>query len=260
MRGNIKSFEKPFTHAEVVALADRTLKRFGGDRNKAGRYARSMENRYESSKWAQVVEALATSRHATKKSAAELDREIAEILTAPRGHARVKAAKPDIKFGKFGKPGNAYAEDSIDILVDGQKVGWIERSMGERFASPSSRQRVTFVSHYGITFTDDAIEAKVRAGDKIHLIDTLGDAKRIARDIIMRSDDSASTPVPGVGAAHARKRTTRSSGESQEMRDLREQKAQYLRALDYAGNTREQVKEYHRLVDEISAQMRALPR
>jgi hypothetical protein len=68
VRGNIKSFEKPFTHAEVVALAERTLKRFGGDRSKAGRYARSMENRYESSKWAQVVEVLATSRsHATKK-------------------------------------------------------------------------------------------------------------------------------------------------------------------------------------------------
>jgi hypothetical protein len=67
VRGNIKSFEKPFTHAEVVALAERILKRFGGDRNKAGRYARSMENRYESSKWAQVVEVLATSgRHHAK--------------------------------------------------------------------------------------------------------------------------------------------------------------------------------------------------
>ena len=75
MRGNIKSFEKPFTHAEVVALAERTLKRFGGDRNKAGRYARSMENRYESSKWAQVVEVLATSRHhATKKSPSQSQR------------------------------------------------------------------------------------------------------------------------------------------------------------------------------------------
>ena len=82
MRGNIKSFEKPFTHAEVVALAERTLKRFGGVRSKAGRYARSMENRYESSKWAQVVEVLATSGrdHATKKSSAQLDREVAEVL------------------------------------------------------------------------------------------------------------------------------------------------------------------------------------
>jgi hypothetical protein len=83
VRGNIKSFEKSFTHAEVVALAERTLKRFGGDRNKAGRYARSMENRYESSKWAQVVEVLATSgrHHATKKkSPTQLDREVAEAL------------------------------------------------------------------------------------------------------------------------------------------------------------------------------------
>lgn len=82
--GNIKSFEKPFTHAEVVALAERTLKRFGGDINKAGRYARSMEDRYESAKWAQVVEVLATSgsHHATKKSPSELERDIAEALAS----------------------------------------------------------------------------------------------------------------------------------------------------------------------------------
>lgn len=80
MRGNIKSFEKPFTHAEVVALAERTLKRFGGDVSKAGRYARSMEDRYESSKWAQVVEVLSTSHATIKKSPAQLEREIAESL------------------------------------------------------------------------------------------------------------------------------------------------------------------------------------
>jgi hypothetical protein len=75
VRGNIKSFEKPFTHAEVIALADRTLERFGGDRNKAGRYARSMEDRYESAKWAQVVEVLVTSgrRHATMLQTASPD-------------------------------------------------------------------------------------------------------------------------------------------------------------------------------------------
>ena len=90
MRGNIKSFEKPFTHAEVVALAARTLKRFGDDRNKAGRYARSMENRYESAKWAQVVEVIATSgrHHSTMKTApAQLDREIAEALATPKHEA-----------------------------------------------------------------------------------------------------------------------------------------------------------------------------
>lgn len=85
MGGNIKSFEKPFKHAEVVALAKRTLKRFGGDRNAAGRYARAMEDRYESAKWAQVVEVIATSGryHATMKtSPAQLDRDIAEALSS----------------------------------------------------------------------------------------------------------------------------------------------------------------------------------
>ena len=76
MRGNIKSFEKPFTRAEVVALAERTLKRFGDDRSKAGRYARSMEDRHESAKWAQVVEVIATSgqHHATEKSSSQSQR------------------------------------------------------------------------------------------------------------------------------------------------------------------------------------------
>lgn len=60
MRGNFKTPERPFTHAEVVALAQRTLQRFGNDRVKAGRYARSMEDRHESAKWAQVVEVIAT--------------------------------------------------------------------------------------------------------------------------------------------------------------------------------------------------------
>jgi hypothetical protein len=94
VRSHIKSFEKAFTHAEVVALADRTLKRFGGDKNKAGRYARSMEDRYESAKWAQVVEVLATGgrQHATK-SASQLQREINETL-AGRSHATKIGTSP----------------------------------------------------------------------------------------------------------------------------------------------------------------------
>ena len=101
MRGNIKSFEKPFTHAEVVALAERTLKRFDGDRNKAGRYARSMEDRYESAKWAQVVEVIVTGgrQHATvKKTAAQLDREIAEALARPAALAAPAPAYDDTPF------------------------------------------------------------------------------------------------------------------------------------------------------------------
>jgi len=47
---------------------------------------------------------------------------------------------------------------------------------------------------------------------------------------------------------------------SQEMKDLREEKAALLRALDYAGIEPEQRREYHRRVDEIGARMRELPR
>ena len=109
MRGNIKSFEKPFTHAEVVALAERTLKRFGGDRNKAGRYARSMENRYESSKWAQVVEVIATSRsHATKKKMTQAERR--SIIQA----ARQASADGDHQLAAtlFALVGISYADSA----------------------------------------------------------------------------------------------------------------------------------------------------
>lgn len=46
--------------------------------------------------------------------------------------------------------------------------------------------------------------------------------------------------------------------ESQELQELREAKERYLSALNYAGNTDEQVREYHRKLDEISAKMKAL--
>lgn len=114
--------------------------------------------------------------------------------------------KLDIKFGTFGKPGSVHAEDSIDILVDGKKVGWIERVKDERFASASSRARIAFVSHYEIMFTDDALDAKAQAADRIQLVDTLGDAKKLVRNIITREE--VSTPAPeGASATHAKKRT-----------------------------------------------------
>jgi hypothetical protein len=64
-----------------------------------------------------------------------------------------------IKIGKFGD------DDSADISVDGRVVGWLERVRGERFASASSRARVTFVSHYSIMLTDDAANAQLAKHD-----------------------------------------------------------------------------------------------
>jgi hypothetical protein len=58
--GNYASFEKPYTHAEVINIARRLLQRYRGDKARAGRYARNMEDRYESRKWHDVVEVLAT--------------------------------------------------------------------------------------------------------------------------------------------------------------------------------------------------------
>jgi hypothetical protein len=58
--GNYKSLEKTYTHAEVIEIAQRLLRRYHGDKKRAGRYARGMEDRYESRKWRDVVEVLAT--------------------------------------------------------------------------------------------------------------------------------------------------------------------------------------------------------
>jgi hypothetical protein len=64
-----------------------------------------------------------------------------------------------VRIGKFGD------DDSADISVDGRVVGWLERVRSERFASASSRERVSFVSHYSITLTDDFADNQLRKQD-----------------------------------------------------------------------------------------------
>lgn len=64
-------------------------------------------------------------------------------------------------------------DDSADITVDGRNVGWLERVKSERFASVTSRARVSFVSHYSIMLTDDAADAQL----KKHDVDSRKEAK-----------------------------------------------------------------------------------
>ena len=64
-----------------------------------------------------------------------------------------------VTIGAFG------ADDSADIKVDGRVVGWLERVHGERFASATSRTRVSFVSHYSIMLTDDAADGQLKKHD-----------------------------------------------------------------------------------------------
>ena len=56
-------------------------------------------------------------------------------------------------------------DDSADIKVDGRVVGWLERMKSERFASATSRARVSFVSHYSIMLTDDAADTQLKKHD-----------------------------------------------------------------------------------------------
>jgi hypothetical protein len=87
-------------------------------------------------------------------------------------------------------------------------------------------------------------------------------SKPVAAHATKKSPAQLDREIAASLASHAKKRAPRrgETAASPEMIALREEKARYLRALDYAGNTREQVKEYHRLIDEISAKMRTLPR
>ena len=210
MRGNIKSFEKPFTHAEVVALADRTLKRFGGDRSKAGRYARSMENRYESSKWAQVVEVLATSRqHATKKSpspsvakktAAQLQREIDAALarkaaspsnrsTAVRGHSK-KTARLSLHHST--KQSSPRQEEILmvanDAALEGLEGG-VKRAL--KVLSQGEQRKIT------TTFNRTTPESASEGGfSKTGWIDEKGDPIKVDKDDIQEAiDDDDEQPV-----------------------------------------------------------------
>lgn len=64
-----------------------------------------------------------------------------------------------VKIGTFGD------DDTAEIRVDGREVGWLERVRGERFASASSRARVSFVSHYTIVLTDDAADDQLTKHD-----------------------------------------------------------------------------------------------
>lgn len=64
-----------------------------------------------------------------------------------------------VTIGTFGD------DDSADITVDGRVVGWLERVRDERFASASSRARVSYVSHYSIMLTDDFADEQLRKHD-----------------------------------------------------------------------------------------------
>ena len=72
-----------------------------------------------------------------------------------------------VTIGKFDD------DDSADIKVDGRVVGWLERMKSERFASATSRARVSFVSHYTIMLTDDAADTQL----KKHDVDSRAEAK-----------------------------------------------------------------------------------
>ena len=72
-----------------------------------------------------------------------------------------------VQIGKFS------SDDSADITVDGKNVGWLERVKSERFASASSRARVSFVSHYSIMLTDDGADDHL----KKHDVDSRAEAK-----------------------------------------------------------------------------------
>jgi len=66
------------------------------------------------------------------------------------------------------------------------------------------------------------------------------------------------SPGGGCGCGHDHATRKKRAAESQEMKDLREAKERLFSALGYAGNTSDQVREYHRRIAEIDVKMRIL--
>jgi hypothetical protein len=88
----------------------------------------------------------------------------------------------NVTIGKLDKDGAA------DIQVDGVTVGWVESVKGERFASASSRARVSYVSHYEIVMTDDRYDAALteHMRSDVHHADSKADALRIVREVVAK--------------------------------------------------------------------------
>lgn len=86
-----------------------------------------------------------------------------------------------VKIGKFD-------DDAADIWVGDRVVGWLERVHGERFKSVTSYARVSFVSHYTIMLTDDALDEALTAvlGTEVHDVDSRGTAAKAVRSAAER--------------------------------------------------------------------------
>lgn len=91
-----------------------------------------------------------------------------------------------VTIGTFGD------DDSADIKVDGRVVGWLERVKSERFASATSRARVSFVAHYSIMLTDDAADDQLQKSD----VASRGEAKlEVERAFERAWQKLAGTPI-----------------------------------------------------------------
>lgn len=92
-----------------------------------------------------------------------------------------------VSIGTFGD------DDSADIKVDGRVVGWLERVKSERFASATSRARVSLVSHYSIMLTDDAAYDQL----KKHDVDSRAEAKLEVARAFERAWEQLTTKTAG---------------------------------------------------------------
>ena len=75
---------------------------------------------------------------------------------------------------------------------------------------------------------------------------------------LQREIDEALASKRGRGVLGGHATRKKRVAESQEMKGLREAKERLFSALGYAGNTSDQVREYHRRIAEIDAKMKAL--
>jgi len=112
-------------------------------------------------------------------------------------------------MGKYNHTLGKFSDDAADILIDGKKVGWIERNIGERFASAGSYARVKFVSGYTLTFTDDALSEEQGRFEKQRDIvdyDTLPEAREAIDLIAAGALHGLAFALPPAKVHHVAKR------------------------------------------------------
>ncbi len=171
--------------------------------------------------------------HATKKSSAQLDREIAEVLAKP-----AHAAKSGGEWSDLAPTGIRVQTHSGDMPLEEATSEEIRREMDRRLAAYRA-----------------LVHVPARRKKWSHAIYALAQAKpwiKVPSDVwnVVLSD------VRG-GSSHATRKSP-AAEKKRQIKELQQERERIFQAMGYAGNTKEQVRRYHDMIAEIDAKMRLI--